>query len=260
VSVRFELRGEVALVTLDRPDVYNSVDVLLATGLVDAATRAGEEARAMVLTGAGKAFCAGADLADLGGDEEGRSTDLAALIRDRFNPVVVALTEAAVPTIAAVNGVAAGAGIGLAMACDLRVASDQASFVSAFINVALVPDSGSSWFLNRSVGLSRAMEIATSGRRVPADEAAAIGLVHRVVTRAHVVDEALAWADQLAAGPTGAYVATRKLLHRAAASTLAEALALEEQVQGELGFRAAHREGVRAFLEKRPPDFRSAGI
>ncbi len=190
MAVGYQLRGEVALVTLDRPDVYNSVDQTMAEELTAALARAGAEARALVVTGAGRAFCAGADLADLAADYDSGNPNLAGVIRDRFNPVIHALVEVPLPTVAAVNGVAAGAGIGLAMACDLRLGSAQASFISAFINVALIPDSGSTWFLTHSIGVSRAMEMAMTGRRVEADEAAACGLLHRLV-QDDVVEAAL---------------------------------------------------------------------
>ena len=256
MAVGYQLRGDVALVTLDRPDVYNSVDQTMAEELTAALARAGTEARALVVTGAGRAFCAGADLADLAADYEAGNPDLAGVIHDRFNPVIRALVDVPVPTVAAVNGVAAGAGIGLAMACDLRLGSEYASFISAFINVALIPDSGSTWFLTHSIGVSRAMEMAMTGRRVEAEEAAASGLLHRLVED-DVVEASLEQAGLLAEGPTGAYLATRRVLHSASAATLDDALSEEERVQGELGSHPAHLEGVAAFLGKRRPDFRS---
>ena len=256
MAVEYQLRGEVALVTLDRPDVYNSVDQTMAEELRAALARSGEEARAVVVTGAGRAFCAGADLADLAADYEAGSPNLAGVIRERFNPVIRALVEVPVPTVAAVNGVAAGAGIGLVMACDLRLGSEHASFISAFINVALIPDSGSTWFLTHSIGVSRAMEMAMTGRRVEAEEAVAFGLLHRIED--DVVESALELAGGFAEGPTGAYLATRRVLHAASSATLDQALSEEERVQGELGSLPAHMEGVSAFLAKRPPDFRAS--
>ncbi len=257
MSVTYEQREDVAVITLDRPEVFNAIDRGLSEELIAALHRAGDDARAAIVTGAGKAFCAGADVADLMADYEAEGPDLSRLIRERFNPVVVALVETRVPTIGAVNGAAAGAGMGLALACDLRVLSERAYFLSAFINLALIPDSGSSWFLPQMVGVGRAMEITMSGRRVPADEAQAIGLAHRVVPPERLLEEAIGWASELADGPTEAYVETRRLIHAGGESTPAAQLAAEEEMQGVLGKRPAHMEGMRAFLEKRRPDFRN---
>jgi enoyl-CoA hydratase/carnithine racemase len=176
MSVGYRMDGEVAVVTLARPEKFNSVSADLSRGLVAAIARAGEEARAVILTGEGKAFCAGADLADLMADYETSGPDLAAVINDRFNPMVRALVDAPVPTIAAVNGVAAGAGLGLALACDLRVMSSQAFFLSAFIGLALIPDTGSTWMLVHHLGLARAIEFTATNRRMAADEVARLGL------------------------------------------------------------------------------------
>lgn len=148
--------------------------------------------------------------------------------------------------------------MGLALACDLRMMAESSFFMSAFINVALIPDSSSSWMLPQMVGVSRAMEIAMTGRRVPAEEAERIGLAHRVVADDELGDRAVEWAAQLADGPTEAYLRTRRLIHASGAAGLAEILDEEAQVQGELGRRPAHLEGMAAFLEKRKPDFRSA--
>ncbi|MGH9168736.1 MAG: enoyl-CoA hydratase/isomerase family protein, partial [Acidimicrobiia bacterium] len=221
--------------------------------------RAGEASRAAVITGQGKAFCSGADLRDLLEDYEVGAPDLAWLVEERFNPVARAVAGAQVPTVAALNGAAAGAGMGLALACDLRVMAEDAYFTSAFINVALIPDTGSSWYLAHTVGLSRALEIAYSGRKVAAQEALGLGMAHAVTPPEDLELEAISQAGRLANGPTGAYVATRLLLRGAATSNLDQALAEELRVQGELGARPSHVEGVKAFLEKRSPDFRSMG-
>ncbi len=255
----YELRGDVAVVTIDRAASFNAIDLATSRAIRADIDRAGDEARALVLTGAGRAFSSGVDLAGLEEEYAAGAPDLAATIRDVFNPLLEALHEARVPTIAAVNGAAAGAGLGVALACDLRVAAASAFFMSAFINVAVIPDSGTPWSLPRAVGLGRAMEMAYSGRRVPADEALAIGLAQRVVPDDTVVEAAVAWADELAAGPTAAYVATRRLLLFGSAHPVADVLAEEMAVQGEMGRRAEHREAVSAFLEKRPADFKQFG-
>lgn len=257
MSVDYTLRDDVAVFTLNRPEVFNSINQSLSDGLVDAFRRAAGEARAAVLTGSGKAFCAGADLSDLLGEYEAGGPDLNNTITERFNPAVEAVLGADMPVIAAVNGAAAGAGMGLALACDIRVMAESSFFMSAFINVALVPDTGSAWFLPQMVGVSRAMEIAMSGRRVPADEALALGLAVEVVPNTEVVEVAVMRAATLADGPRLAYVETRKIIHQAAAASLEDTVAREAAVQGILGSQPAHREGMTAFVEKRRPDFRS---
>lgn len=254
MQTTYESKGDVALITITRPDVFNAIDAATSESLRSHLSRAGEDARAVVLTGEGKAFSAGVDLASQKHEYETTGPDLSRTIREVFNPIVTALHDCAVPTIAAVNGASAGAGMGVALACDLRVMGPSAFFMSAFINVAVIPDTGSSWALPSMVGLSRAMEIAYSGRRVPADEAVEIGLAHRIAD--DPVAEALAWATRLADGPTDAYVATRRLLHAGASLPTAAVLAMEEEVQGRLGSAPDHLEAVAAFLEKRPPDFR----
>ncbi len=256
MSVSYELQDEVALITLDRPDRFNSVSAELSRMLVDSLSRAANEARAVVLTGRGKAFCAGADLADLMVDYETGGPDLHRVIGERFNPMAEALAEAPLPTIAAINGVAAGAGVGLALVCDLRVMAVESYFLSAFIGLGLVPDTGSTWLLVHHLGLSRAIEFTVTNRRLGSAEAVDLGLAHRTTSAAEVVGEAVAWANQLASGPTSAYGANRGILMRAAAQSFTDALADERAVQGRLGRTSAHIEGMRAFLEKRTPDFR----
>lgn len=258
MAVRYQRDGDVAVITLDRAERFNAVTQELCDGLVESLARAGREARAAVITGAGQAFCSGADLSDLMGEYERGGPDLAAVIGERFNPLVEALFQAPIPTIAAVNGAAAGAGMGLALACDLRVMSTEAFFLSAFIGLALIPDTGTTWLLTRHLGLSRAMELTFTNRRLPADEAHQLGLAHRLAPPDEVLSEAVTWAKTLADGPTEAYVATRQLLRSAAVTDVAAALAAERAEQGRLGTSATHLEGMRAFLEKRPPDFRTA--
>ena len=254
MTVSYRMDGRVAVVTLSRPEKFNSVSQDLSRGLVRAIQRAGAESKAMILTGEGKAFCAGADLGDLMADYESGGPDLASVINDRFNPMVRALIDVPVPTVAAVNGVAAGAGLGLALACDLRIMSSEAFFLSAFIGLALIPDTGSTWLLVQHLGLARAIEFTATNRRMAADEVASLGLASIAQPEA-LLSSALALGGELASGPTPAYAATRQLLYGAAASTLLSALEAERVTQGELGRTALHLEGMRAFLEKRKPDF-----
>jgi 2-(1,2-epoxy-1,2-dihydrophenyl)acetyl-CoA isomerase len=260
MSVNYTLDGDVAVITLERPDVFNSIDQSLTDGVITGFDRAAEEARAIVLTGAGKAFCAGADLGELRREyAEAGGPDLLSVITERFNPLIEAVVSSSVPTVAAVNGAAAGAGMGLALACDVRVMSTRAFFMSAFINVGLVPDSGSSWFLPAMVGVSRAMEIAMTGRRVDADESHRLGLAAAVTEPDTLLEEATRTARLFADGPTIAYRTTRRILHAAAASSLEAILEEEARLQGELGSLPTHEEGMAAFADKRPPDFRSLG-
>lgn len=259
MSVTYSLEADLAVIMLDRPEVFNSIDQSLADGVIEGIGRAGREARAIVLTGSGKAFCAGADLGELRREyAEAGGPDLLSVITNRFNPVVEAIVDAEVPIVAAVNGAAAGAGMGLALACDVRVMSTRGFFMSAFINVGLIPDSGSSWFLPAMVGVSRAMEIAMSGRRVDAEESHRLGLAVAVTDPESMIEEAKRVAGGFADGPTVAYRSTRRILHAAAASSLEAILQEEARVQGELGALPTHEEGMTAFAEKRPPDFRSS--
>ncbi|MFQ5966231.1 MAG: enoyl-CoA hydratase/isomerase family protein [Acidimicrobiia bacterium] len=257
MAVSYTQRGDVAWITLDRPDVFNAINNELATELIQGIERAGNEARAAVITGSGKAFCAGADLAMFKDALDQQNLDLARELVGVFHPVIEAILDAQVPTIAALNGVVAGAGMGIALATDLRIMSDDAYFVSAFIGIGLVPDSGSTWLLPQVVGLARATEITMSNRRVSATEAVEIGLAHRLSAADELAGRAQEWAAELADGPTTALVATRKLLRDATGSDFATAFAAEADMQGRLGGSPENMEGVTAFAEKRKPDFRS---
>lgn len=254
MSVIYELRNDVALLTLNRPERFNSVTQELCDGLVDGLSRAGAEARAAVITGAGKAFCAGADLSDLMDEYDTGGPDLHRVIGERFNPMVEALLAAPVPTIAAVNGVAAGAGLGVALACDVRVMAEHSFFLSAFIGLALIPDTGTTWLLPHHLGLSRAMEFTYSNRRMPSSEAHDLGLAAKL-SDGDVVEDAIELASVFAAGPTRAFVETRRLLVAASTSDPVTAAGLERVTQGELGTSPDHLEGMAAFLEKRSPEF-----
>ena len=256
MSVEYTLNGDVALITLNRPDRYNAVDHALAGGLIDALERAGVESRAAVLTGAGKAFCSGADLAILKDDYESGSPDLAALLDDVFHPTIRALIDCKVPIVAAVNGVAAGAGLGIVLACDIRVFADSAFLTSAFTAIGLAPDSGTTWWLPHHVGVSKALELTLTNRRVDADEAVSLGLAWGVVGDDEVVASATELAASLADLVPDSLVTTRRLVRDSGALSFEAALAAEKEEQGRLGRTPEHHEGVMAFLEKRPADFR----
>jgi 2-(1,2-epoxy-1,2-dihydrophenyl)acetyl-CoA isomerase len=254
VSVlRVEDDGAVRTLTLDRPAALNALDRELKEVLLAAVRGAARDAhvRAVVLTGAGRAFCAGQDLGELGED----GTGLAEELRERYVPLILAMRRLEKPVVAAVNGVAAGAGFSLALACDLRVVADGATFVAAFGRIGLVPDSGMSWFLPRLVGPARAAEITLLSEPVDAARAERIGLADRVVPAAAVVAEAQALAARLAAGAPRAMALTRRALAFGQEHDLEAALEFETQLQDAAGRTADHAEGMRAFAGKRPPRF-----
>jgi 2-(1,2-epoxy-1,2-dihydrophenyl)acetyl-CoA isomerase len=252
VEVILERRGAVLTVTLNRPDVLNAFDDALHEALAGALTEAGDPGvRAVVITGAGRGFCVGQDVSAL--------TDAAAigdLLRRAYHPNIVALRSLEKPVIAAVNGPAAGAGLSLAAACDVRLAAHTAVFVPAFVNIGLVPDSGATYFLSRIMGSARALEWMLSGRRLSADEAHALGLVSDVVAADGLAEHAAHLADTLAALPTTAIGLHKRLFDRAPLHTLEEQLELEAQLQGEAAATDDFVEGITAFRERRPPGFR----
>jgi 2-(1,2-epoxy-1,2-dihydrophenyl)acetyl-CoA isomerase len=253
-AVRFETADQVATITLNRPQALNAFDRAMKTELL-ARLRSVERdtsVRAVVLTGEGRAFCAGQDLREPFGGEH---PTLADELRLRYNPVILAIVRLAKPVIAAVNGVAAGAGCSLALACDLRVATEGASFVLAFGRVGLVPDSGATWFLPRIVGQARAAELALLGDPVSAEEAARIGLVNRVVPAESLLDEARALASRLAEGSPLAMGLTKRALRYGAHASLEAALEHEAALQGIAGRSRDHEEGVAAFRAKRAARF-----
>jgi 2-(1,2-epoxy-1,2-dihydrophenyl)acetyl-CoA isomerase len=258
MSVSYVLEGDISIVTLNRPDRYNAVEASLSDGLSRLLARAGKESRAVILTGAGRAFCSGADLNELRSDYEiGDGPDLDALLEEVFHPALHAILDSEVPVIGAINGVAAGAGLGIALACDLRVMSEDAYLTSAFTAIGLVPDSGTTWWLSHHLGVSRALELTLTNRRVDAVEARDLGLCIDVVPGVDLLDRARALAGQMADLVPDSLVATRRLIRDASGSSLEEALLAEQQEQGRLGKTREHREGVLAFLEKRKPDFRT---
>lgn len=257
MSVGYELDGDVAIVTLDRPERFNAIDADLSAALVDALARAGEEARAVVITGRGKAFCSGADLSGFADEYDDGSPDLAGHLDEEFHPMVHAIGGCAVPIVAAVNGVAAGAGMGLALGCDIRVMAESAYLTSAFTAIGLSPDSGTTWLLPHHVGTSIALEMALTNRRMPASEALQRGLCAEVTLDDEVVGRAVEYASKLADMSTDALVTTRRLIYGSSTLTFLEGLEAEKREQGRLGRTPEHREGVMAFLEKRDPDFRN---
>ena len=253
-GLRVEVDGAVATLTLDRPDALNALTVPVKVALREAleSVAADRAVRAVILTGAGRAFCAGQDLAER---EQPDAAPLDVELRERYNPIIRALRSMGQPMIAAVNGVAAGAGASLAFACDLRIAAEEARFVLAFGRIGLVPDSGATWFLPRLVGPAKAAELALVGDPVDASEALRIGLVSRVLPGDQLLSEARALAARLAEGAPIALSLTKEALQRSMTITLDEALDGEAKLQGIAGASSDHAEGLAALKEKRPPRF-----
>jgi 2-(1,2-epoxy-1,2-dihydrophenyl)acetyl-CoA isomerase len=244
--------GAVQTITLNRPDVLNAFNAALHKALAGALKDArASEVRAVVITGAGRGFCVGQDLSEF---REGAS-DIGERLRGRYHPIVLAIRALEKPVIAAVNGAAAGAGLSLACACDLRIAAARASFVPAFVNVGLVPDSGGTFFVERLLGYAHAFEWMASGRRLTADEALGWGLVSEVVEDDELAARAAAVAGAFAELPPRAVGMTKRLFEGAGGHTLEEQLELEAQLQAVATQTEDFREGVAAFLEKRKPAF-----
>ena len=253
-GLRVVIDGPVATLTLDRPEALNALTVAVKVALRDELERIAVDraVRVVILTGAGRAFCAGQDLAERALPD---AVPLDVELRERYNPIIQALRSMGQPVIAAVNGVAAGAGASLAFACDLRIAADDARFILAFGRIGLVPDSGATWFLPRLVGAARAAEMALVGDPIGAEEALRIGLVSRVVPGEQLMAQARELADRIAAGAPMAQALTKAALERAATIDLDTALDGEAKLQGIAGASADHAEGLAAFREKRAPRF-----
>jgi len=244
--------GAVQTITLNRPDVLNALDLAMHVRLAAALDRAAQpDVRALVITGSGRGFCVGQDVGEFPRD----AAAVGELLSRHFNPAIRALCGLPKPVIAAINGPAAGAGLALALACDLRLAAASASLVPAFGRIGLVPDSGLSHTLPRLIGSAAAFDWMVSGRRIAAPEAEAMGLVTRVVEDAALAAETAALATELAAGPTAAIGLTKQLIGRSLESSLDEQLDEEARLQAIAAAGDDFGEGVAAFLEKRPPRF-----
>lgn len=248
-----ETRDGVRVITLNRPDVLNAINAQIGEELLDVlrdAEQAGD-VRCVLVTGAGRAFCAGADLRDFTPGE----TSLGELLRGRYNRIILRLRTMEKPVIAAVNGVAAGAGANLALAADLRIASDRASFIEVFTRVGLIPDSGGTWLLPRLVGVGRALELMFFAEPLDAAAAERLGIVNRVVPHDDLMARAMEWAVRLAQGPTRAYGLIKRGVDHNLAVDLRGGLEYEALLQEIAGQTQDHREGVAAFLAKRPPAY-----
>ncbi|MBI3977936.1 MAG: enoyl-CoA hydratase/isomerase family protein [Chloroflexi bacterium] len=253
-TILYEVNAGVGAITLNRVDVLNAMNDAMRAELQDALKAAERDpaVRCLVLTGAGRAFCSGQDLRDRANSS---GTSLGDTLRQGYNPIIRRLRTIEKPVIASVNGVAAGAGCSLALACDLRIASERASFIEVFSRVGLVPDSGSCYLLPRLIGLGRALEMAFTGDPVDAQEAYRLGLVNRVVAPDALAAATRELAERLARGPTKALGMTKRAMNRSLGMDLDEALDYEAHLQEVAGQTEDFREGVQAFIEKRPAAF-----
>ncbi len=253
-----EKKGNVGIITLNRPDKLNAFNDELTFRLQDALKEMekDKDVRAIVITGSGRGFCSGQDLQSRSISQEvGERPSLGDSIRRRYNPIVSKIRRMEKPIIAAVNGVAAGAGASLAFACDFRIASENSSFIQSFTKVGLVPDSGSTFMLPRLIGATKAFELMLSAEKLPAAEALKLNLINKVVAEGEVMKEALVLAEKLAAGPTKAFGLTKRAVNRALFHDLEDLLEYEASLQEIAGRSDDFQEGVKAFVEKRTPAY-----
>ena len=252
-----ERSGGVATLTLNRPESMNSLSVALKEALLDAVRDVGADpaVRAVVLTATGRGFCVGQDLREHMALIEANDPTPLRTVEEHYNPLVLALAEMPKPVVAAVNGMAAGAGAGLTFACDFRIAANTAGFLLAFANVGLALDSGVSWTLPRLVGMARATALALLAEPITAEAALEMGLVNALVEPDRLMPAALELAGRLAGGPTAAYAAIKKSLTYASTATLSDALAMENVLQTQMGHTVDHRAATHAFVQKQKPTF-----
>jgi 2-(1,2-epoxy-1,2-dihydrophenyl)acetyl-CoA isomerase len=254
-SILFERQGAIRRITLHRPEKLNSFTRDMLSELDDALTDIAKdgEARALVITGSGRAFCAGQDLREAGAVEDGAA--VRGVVERLYNPAIRLLRSLQIPVLAAVNGIAAGAGASLAIACDLVIAAESASFVQAFSRIGLVPDAGGSYFMPRLVGSARALGLALLAEPVDARTAAQWGLIWKAVPDADFAAEIDATAERLAQLPTAAVALTKRALNASGHHSLEQQLALEAELQGQAAETEDFQEGLKAFVEKRNPRF-----
>ncbi|MFB0872635.1 MULTISPECIES: 2-(1,2-epoxy-1,2-dihydrophenyl)acetyl-CoA isomerase PaaG [unclassified Sphingobium] len=256
-TIQFDVTDGVATLTLNRPDRLNSFTVAMhgeVTSALDQIER-DEAVRAVVLTGAGRGFCAGQDLSDRAVAPGGEAVDLGTSVELYYAPLIRRLTSLPKPVVAAVNGVAAGAGANIALACDIVIAARSAKFIQSFANIGLIPDSGGTWVLPRLVGQARALGLALTGEPLPAEKAEAWGLIWKCVDDEALASEVDVLARKFAAGPTRGLARTKQLIRAATLRSLDEELDAERDAMRELGFSHDYQEGVAAFIAKRTPAF-----
>lgn len=255
MELNISLTNGVCTLTLNRPTVFNSFNREMAMQLQRALDDAekNDDVRAIVLTGEGKAFCAGQDLAEAM-DPEG--PELQTIVRDHYNPIIERIRNIEKPVIAAVNGVAAGAGANIALACDITIAKKSASFIQAFSKIGLIPDSGGTFFLPRIIGSQKALALMMTGDKISAEQADQMNMIYKAVDDDQFESEVRNFAETIAAMPTRGLGLTKKAVNQSFNNDLTEQLALEEELQTEAGMTYDFREGVNAFLEKRKPVFK----
>ena len=255
MSILLENRGAVRYITLNRPEVFNSFNREMALRFQEELDKAAsdESVRAIVITGSGKAFCAGQDLAEA---MDPNGPELDCIVREHYNPIITRLRAIEKPIIAAVNGVAAGAGANIALACDITIAKESASFIQAFSKIGLIPDSGGTYFLPRIIGAQKALALMMTGDKIGAKEAEAMNMIYSCVADDGFEEAVSNFAAQLAAMPTKGLGLTKRAVNESFNNTLKEQLDLEEKLQTEAGSSYDFNEGVNAFLEKRKPEFK----
>jgi 2-(1,2-epoxy-1,2-dihydrophenyl)acetyl-CoA isomerase len=257
-SIQFSIDSGIAVLTLNRPDRLNSFTQAMHLEVRDALEKlqADKSVRVLLLTGAGRGFCAGQDLNDRAVEPGAPGVDLGESVEKFYAPLVLTLKNLPMPVICAVNGVAAGAGANLALACDIVLAAKSASFIEAFCKLGLIPDTGGTWHLPRLVGPARAMGLALLGGKLTAEKAEQWGLIWRAVEDEDLMNEAMALAKHFSTAPTKGLAFTKKAMQASYANTLPEQLKLEGEMMRELGYSHDYREGVAAFIAKRAPQFK----
>lgn len=257
-NILFDITGGVATLTLNRPDKLNSFTQAMHLEVRAALeqVQSDKSVRVLVLTGAGRGFCAGQDLSDRAVEPGAKGVDLGDSVEKFYAPLVLALRNLPMPVICAVNGVAAGAGANLALACDIVIAGKSASFIEAFCKLGLIPDTGGTWHLPRLIGMARATGLAMLGEKLSAERAEAWGLIWKAVPDEELMVQAMAMAQHFASAPTKGLAFTKKALQVSYANTLPEQLKLEGEMMRELGYSHDYREGVAAFMAKRTPEFK----
>jgi 2-(1,2-epoxy-1,2-dihydrophenyl)acetyl-CoA isomerase len=257
-NIKFKIEKGVALLTLNRPEKLNSFTQAMHFEVREAldAVQADPTVRCLVLTGAGRGFCAGQDLSDRAVEPGEQGVDLGASVEQFYAPLILTLRSLPMPVICAVNGVAAGAGANIALACDIVLAARSASFVEAFCKLGLIPDSGGTWHLPRLIGLARATGLTMLGEKLTADKAEQWGLIWRCMPDEALMVEAMSMAEHFASAPTKGLAYTKKALQFSLGNSLPSQLRLEGEMMRELGYSHDYREGVAAFMAKRPPHFK----